>query len=188
VLVLVASMGVARRLPQVPKGGLWALLGEPRFAMAGGMTMEGATTVRMVADGTVVVTGVAAGTVAATVGDACTDGSQKREGFHWHHLATNKNDTSTAHGGPWTPLFAEIFAKAGLSLDAAENLVYLKAHQGPHPEEYHEAVHQRLQQALAQCRTAAQCRSSLVEALKRLADEVCTTGSRLHRLVTRTQK
>jgi hypothetical protein len=185
ILMLVASMGVSRGLPQVPKGGLGSLLGPPRYAMAGGMTLEGATTVQMVADGSIVVTGVAAGTAASAVGSACTDGSEKKDGHQWHHLATNKNDASTAQGGPWTPVFEEIFSMAGMSLDATENLVYLKAHKGPHPEEYHQEIEQRLRRALGQCRTKTECRSRLLEALKMLANEVCTEGSRLHRLLTK---
>lgn len=70
VLLMVASMGVSRGLPQVPQGGLGALLRSPRFALPGGLSLEGATTVQMVADGTVLVAGVAAGTAAATVGSA----------------------------------------------------------------------------------------------------------------------
>ncbi len=149
--------------------------------------MEGATSVKMVADGTIIVAGVAAGTGASRVGSACTDGLEKKEGHQWHHLATNKNDTSTAQGGPWTPVFEEVFARAGMKLDAPENRVYLKGHEGPHPEEYHEEVYQRLQRALGQCRTKKQCRDNLVKALEALADDVCTTGSRLHRLATRLQ-
>ncbi|HYO57046.1 AHH domain-containing protein [Archangium sp.] len=186
VLVMVASMGVAKRLPEVPQGGLGALLRAPRFAFAGSVSVEGATTVRMVADGTVIVTGVAAGTAASAVGSACTDGSGSKAGYHWHHLATNKNDISERYGGPWTPLFERIFARAGMSLEAAENLVYLKGHKGPHPEEYHSEVYQRLEEALGECRTVAQCRSRLVQALKELADDVCTPGSLLHQLVTKT--
>ncbi|MFL5358538.1 AHH domain-containing protein [Archangium sp.] len=187
VLMFVASMGVAKALPEVPKGGLGALLRAPRYSLPGGLTMEGTATVQMVADGSIVVTGVAAGTAAATVGGACADGSESKDGYHWHHLATNKNEVSTAQGGPWTPLFKELFDKAGMGLDAAENLVYLKAHQGPHPEEYHREVHQRLQRALGRCRTPADCRSRLLEALKELADEACTNGSLLHRLLTRSR-
>ncbi|WP_375769956.1 AHH domain-containing protein [Archangium gephyra] len=188
VMMLVASMGVARGLPEVPTGGLGALLRAPRFALPGGMTVDGAATVQMVADGTVIVTGVAAGTAAASaVGGACTDGSESQEGYHWHHLATNKNDISARSGGPWTPVFEEIFAKAGISLDAPGNLVYLKGHKGPHPEEYHQEVFQRLQRALGQCRSTAQCRAFLMEALESLAEEVCTDGSRLHRLLTKSQ-
>ncbi|PTL77173.1 AHH domain-containing protein, partial [Vitiosangium sp. GDMCC 1.1324] len=162
------------------------LLGSPRYALPGGLSLEGATTVRMVADGTVLVTGVAAGTVAAAAGSACTDGSQKQDGHHWHHLATNKNDSSTQSGGPWTPLFSRLFAKAGLDLDAAENLVYLQGHKGPHPEEYHTEIYRRLTTAVAQCQTLMQCRNALVEELKKIAREVCTPGTRLHRLATKT--
>jgi hypothetical protein len=187
VLMLVASMGVSKGLPQVPKGGLGPLLGPPRYAMAGGMTLEGATTVQMVADGTIVVTGVAAGSAASAVGSTCTDGSERKDGYHWHHLATNKNDVSERSGGPWTPLFKRIFARAGMNLDAAENLVYLKGHKGPHSVAYHSEVHRRLEDALGDCRTVAQCGGRLLEGLKDLANDVCTPGSRLHRLVTNTQ-
>ncbi len=185
VLVMVASMGVAKGLPQVPEGGLGFLLRSPRFAVAGGATLEGATTVKMVADGTVVVMGVSAGTAATAVGGACSDGSVKKDGHRWHHLATNKNDISTNHGGPWTPLFAKLFAKAGMSLDAVENLVYLAGHKGPHPEAYHEEVYRRLEAALGRCQTVEQCRVRMLRELKSIADEVCTPGSRLYRLLTR---
>jgi hypothetical protein len=185
VLMLVASMGVARGLPEVPQGGLGALLRAPRFALPGGMTVEGAATVQMVADGTVIVTGVAAGTAASAVGSACTDGSESQEGYHWHHLATNKNDISERFGGPWTPRFEQLFELAGMRLDAAENLVYLKGHKGPHPEAYHEAVFEKLNSELRDCGTVSRCRGKLLQALGKLAEDVCTPGSRLHRLVTK---
>ncbi|QRK13614.1 AHH domain-containing protein [Archangium violaceum] len=138
----------------------------------------------MVADGTVLVAGVAAGTASAT---ACSDGSEPRDGYYWHHLATNKNDTSTLRGGPWTPLFEEFFELAGMSLDAKENLVYLKGHKGPHPEAYHQALYDELRRAMSGCGTAALCKNKLVEVLAKIADEVCTPGSRLHRLITKSQ-
>ncbi|HYO72087.1 MAG TPA: AHH domain-containing protein, partial [Archangium sp.] len=138
-------------------------------------------------DGTVVVTGVAAGTAASTMGSACTDGSESQEGYHWHHLATNKNEISAVYGGPWTPLFKRLFSRAGMSLDAAENLVYLKGHKGPHPEAYHEAVYDKLRAAISDCETVARCRLNLAKALRELADETCTPGSRLHRLLTRSR-
>ncbi|MGZ3458467.1 MAG: AHH domain-containing protein [Archangium sp.] len=187
VLVLVASMGVAKELPQVPEGGLWKMLRLPRLSLPEGMTMEGTTEVRMVADGTVIVTGVAAGTVAAAVGSACTDGSEKKDGHQWHHLATNKNEISTLYGGPWTPRFEEIFAMAGMSLDASENLVYLAGHKGPHPEQYHEEIFRRLREAVTDCQSVSRCRERLVEELRKLADEVCTPGTLLHQLATSSQ-
>ncbi|QRN97823.1 AHH domain-containing protein [Archangium violaceum] len=187
VLVLVASMGVGKGLPQVPQGGLWSLLGlgSPRYAVAGGLTMEGATTVHIVADGTLVVTGAAVGTATAALGSACTDGSEKKEGYQWHHLATDKNDTSTLHGGPWTPLFKILFAQAGMGLDAVENVVYLHGHIGPHPEEYHREIYRRLKAALEDCRTPMECRGQLAAELKKVASEICTPGSLLHRLATK---
>ncbi len=185
VLMMVASMGVARGLPEVPGGGLGALLRAPRYSLPGGISMGSASTVQMVADGTVVVTGVAAGTAASAVGSACMDGSKRQDGYHWHHLATNKNDISERFGGPWTPVFEELFELAGLSLDAAENLVYLKGHKGPHPEAYHEAVFEKLNSELRDCGSVSRCRGKLLDVLGRLAEEVCTPGSRLHRLVTK---
>jgi hypothetical protein len=186
VLMVVASMGLAKALPQVSEGGLGALLGPPRYAMASGELMvEGATTVQMVADGTIIVTGVAAGTAASAVGSSCTDGAERKAGHYWHHISTNKNLTSTLQGGPWTPRFEKIFAKAGMSLDARENLVYLSGHQGPHPEEYHFEIFRRLTAAVARCRNPAECQGRLREALKSLADEICTPGSRLNRLLAR---
>jgi hypothetical protein len=187
VLMVVASMGVARGLPEVPGGGLGALLRAPRYALPEGLSMGSASTVQMMADGTVIVTGVAVGTAASTVGSACTDGSESQDGYHWHHLATNKNDISERFGGPWTPRFEQLFELVGMSLDAAENLVYLKGHKGPHPEAYHREVYGKLRAAVRDCEDVPQCRSKLAKALKELADEICTPGSRLHRLTTRSQ-
>ena len=185
-LMLVASLGLSKALPKVPEGGLRALLNAPRYAMpGGGPSLEGATAVTMVADGTLLVAGVAAGTAASAVGSACADGTEKKEGHHWHHLATNKNETSSVSGGPWTPRFEDIFRRAGMSLDAPENRVYLKGHKGPHPAEYHKEVDRRLRTAVIRCRGLEQCRGLLLEALRELADEVCTPGSVLHRLATK---
>ncbi|MFL5354735.1 AHH domain-containing protein, partial [Archangium sp.] len=167
-------------------GGLGALLRAPRFSLPGGLTMGGTTTVQMVADGTVIVTGVAAGTAAAAGGSACIDGSEPKDGYYWHHLATNKNNVSTQRGGPWTPRFENLFELAGMSMDAAENLVYLKGHQGPHPEDYHQQVYDRLEAVLRRCRTPKECRTLFVEELERIATDVCTPGTELYRLLTKT--
>jgi hypothetical protein len=72
-----------------------------------------------------------------------------------------------------------------MSLEAEENLVYLQGHQGPHPEVYHDEVFERLRIATARCKTQTECRSKLVEELDRIAGEVCTPGSSLHRLLTK---
>ncbi len=187
-VVLVASFGVGKALPKVPEGGLWSLLTPSRYAMPGGLTWQSATTVQMVADGSLVVSGVAVGTATASAsggaGSACTDGSVKKDDHQWHHLATNKNDTSEIRGGPWTPRFEELFERVGMTLDDPANLAYLRNHQGPHPEAYHAEVFQRLDDVLQDCGTVSRCRALFVEELKRLKGEVCTPGSRLHQLVT----
>jgi hypothetical protein len=185
VLVMVASFGMAKALPNVPPGGLGPMLSPPRFAMAGGGVIHSATTAHVVADGTIVIAGAALGTAASSaVGTACSDGSQQKDGHQWHHLATDKNEKSATRGGPWTPLFQRIFAKAGMDLDDAANLVYLAGHKGPHPEAYHLEIFERLEAAVAGCRSTPDCKSRLVDALRRIARDVCTQGSRLHRLVT----
>ncbi|WP_224247987.1 AHH domain-containing protein [Hyalangium gracile] len=184
VVVAVASFGVAKGLPNVPSGGLGALLGPPRYAMAGGGSFHSASAAHIVADGTIVLAGAVLGTVGSSMSSACTDGSQKREGYQWHHLATNKNELSATRGGPWTPLFQQIFAKAGMGLDDPANRVYLASHRGPHPEEYHAEVYDRLLDAVRDCKGVSHCRLRLTEALAELASKTCTTGSYLHRLLT----
>lgn len=190
ILVTVASWGVAKVLPKAPSGGVWALLKRQRFAFAGGMELieavsVQATSVQAMADGTLVIAGVSAGNTSQVLRSACKDGSLKVSGFTWHHLATNKNEISDLRGGPWTPLFEALFARAGMNLDALENQVFLKGHGGPHPEAYHEEIHRRLREAIKDCKTQQVCRAKLVDELKQISDEVCTPGTRLHRLVTK---
>ncbi|MFL5349148.1 MAG: AHH domain-containing protein [Hyalangium sp.] len=188
VLVMVASYGVAKALPNVPPGGLGPLLSSPRYALAGGLTFQSASTAHVVADGTLVIAGAAVGTAASGLGSACSDGSQKKEGSQWHHLATDKNEISADTGGPWTPQFERLFAMAGMSLDDPANRVYLQGHKGPHPEAYHQEIYRRLRSAVLGCKSLPDCRSKLVTALEELARDVCTPGSRLHRLVTKAQE
>jgi hypothetical protein len=186
VLVVVAGVGIGRALPKVPEGGLRALLMPPRYAAAGGLVVEGTATAHVVADGTLVIAGAALGTAASVLGAACGDGKHSKDGYSWHHLATDKNDVSAARGGPWTPRFQWIFKKAGMHLNAEENLVFLRGHKGPHPEEYHEEVFRRLFEAVSNCHTPEQCRPKLIRELKSLAEEVCTPGALLHQLATKT--
>jgi len=185
VLIAVASFGVARGLPNVPPGGLGPLLGPPRYSMAGGLSFQSASTAHVVADGTIVLAGAILGTAGSAMSSACTDGSQKKEGYQWHHLATDKNESSPLRGGPWTPLFEQLFAKAGMHLDDPANRVYLAGHLGPHPEQYHREIYGRLEEALRGCRAVSQCKSQLLEELRMLRSEVCTPGSPLHRLLTK---
>uniref|UniRef100_UPI003977C040 AHH domain-containing protein n=1 Tax=Corallococcus exiguus TaxID=83462 RepID=UPI003977C040 len=104
-----------------------------------------------------------------------------------HHIASDKFSTSTANGGPWTPRYQRIFDKGGMSLNDPENQVDVPGHRGPHPREYHERVHQRLEQATSTCKTIMQCRASLIRALRSLRNEIVQQGSFLNKMVTRTE-
>jgi hypothetical protein len=179
VLAYVACRGIAKNM-QGPQSGLRALLTPRRFSLPGGFAWGTATAAQAVsAEGALIVAGVAAGGAGAALRSACSDGTSKPPGYETHHLATVENGKSTLRGGPWTPLFEEIFARAGLSLQDQANRVNLLGHFGPHPEEYHAEVFRRLRAAVADCRTQQQCRGKIVEALGRIADEVCTSGTKL---------
>ncbi|HYO51330.1 AHH domain-containing protein [Archangium sp.] len=53
------------------------------------------------------------------------------------------------------------------------------------PRRYHQEVYRRLEDALKNCRSQAECRARLVDALDEIAGEICTPGSRLNKLATR---
>ncbi len=106
--------------------------------------------------------GAMAGGTGASLRAACRDGLFKLSGYSWHHLATNKNSISDARGGPWTKRFKILFAKAGMRLEDAPNN----------------------RNAVSTCRTTHDCKVKLTKELSRIADEVCTPGSKLHQLVT----
>jgi len=105
----------------------------------------------------------------------------------WHHIASDKFSTSTNNGGPWTPRYQEIFDRAGMSLDDAANQVRVPGHKGPHPREYHEEVYERLDEATSTCKSIERCRDALTKILGVLAREISKQGTKLNRLVTRTE-
>jgi hypothetical protein len=102
-----------------------------------------------------------------------------------HHIATICNDESTARGGQWTPRFRRIFAKAGMTLDDPANKMPLPGHYGPHPQRYHEIVHEELNKATRACRSVVECREALTGQLRKLARQIATPGTELNQLVTR---
>ncbi|RKH56771.1 AHH domain-containing protein [Corallococcus llansteffanensis] len=106
---------------------------------------------------------------------------------HDHHIATDKWWDSDKRGGPWSPLFQKVFDKAGMSLNDPANIVNVKAHKGPHPQEYHQRILNRLTAATEDCRSMRQCQEALTAELKKLATQISTPGTELHKLVTRTQ-
>jgi hypothetical protein len=102
-----------------------------------------------------------------------------------HHIATDKWTEATHSGGPWTPRFQDIFDRAGMSLNDPANKVRVRGHVGPHPQEYHEEVYRRLDEATTRCRTMRSCRQALEAELRALAEEIVTPDTLLNRLVTR---
>ena len=101
----------------------------------------------------------------------------------FHHIATNKNSTSTRNGGPWTPKFKPLFEEAGLSLNDAANLVYVVGQFGPHPQTYHQAVFDRLVTATKGL-TGAHYAQALRDELRDLAREAKTAGTLINKLLT----
>ncbi|WP_257462268.1 AHH domain-containing protein [Archangium lipolyticum] len=101
-----------------------------------------------------------------------------------HHIATDKNEMSDARGGPWTPRFRQIFEKAGMTLNDPANLVKVKGHRGPHPEQYHRQIRDALMLATDDCVGVAQCRERLTRALGRLGVECSTPGTKLNQWIT----
>ncbi|WP_395839022.1 AHH domain-containing protein [Cystobacter fuscus] len=58
-------------------------------------------------------------------------------------------------------------------------------HQGTHPEEYHQEIYSRLNDAVSTCQTRTECKRKLVEALDEIAGDICKPGSRLNKLLTK---
>jgi hypothetical protein len=104
-----------------------------------------------------------------------------------HHIATVENEKSPARGGPWTPKLKDFFDKAGMSMEDPANKVRIPGHRGPHPKEYHQEVFERLGKAVKNCENTAQCRDALTRELELLAEQLRKAGSRLNKLVTRTE-
>jgi HNH/ENDO VII superfamily nuclease len=180
-----STAGLAVKGPGLPGSSQAALLAESqggfRFRAMGGIesvavSSEGVFTIAL-APGAVAMTAQVMSGAPAPVDAAGPE----------HHIATNKWNDATHGGGPWTPKFQEIFDRAGMSLDDPANKVRVPGHQGPHPPEYHEEIYERLDRATAVCRSLLQCQRSLTAELERLAREISTPGSRLNRLVTRSE-
>jgi len=101
-----------------------------------------------------------------------------------HHIATVENEKSTARGGPWTKAFKPLFNKAGMSMEDPANKVKLTGHYGPHPEKYHESVFNHLDKATKSCPNQQACAAAMRKALRELAIEISTQGTKLHVLLT----
>jgi hypothetical protein len=201
IMTMVAGGVASRAAPYASLQNLKSVLKMPTMFAArtpqGQVVMvpvvEATATVVDVAKGTAVLMGVSAVTTAAagkgamasarTTGD-CRPKSKKGDA-PGHHIATDKNTESAKTGGPWTPRFELLFARAGMTLQDPANIVYLMAHQGPHPEAYHREIYRRLEESLMGCATTNDCRQRLVNMLDKIASDICAPGSRLNKLLKR---
>jgi len=178
------AAGFANKVPTLPGSAQAATLAGNRAGLrlaavgaVGAVAVTGEAVTVALAPGAVAMAARAMGGVAAAPVD--------KEG-HNHHIATDKWWKSTRGEGPWSPRFQRLFDKAGMSLDDPANIVRVRGHKGPHPQEYHEAIFDRLSTATAGCRTMQQCREALTAELHDLAGEIASPGTDLNRLVTRT--
>jgi hypothetical protein len=183
VLVMVAGWGLGKTLPPMSRGG-----GPGGVSLAADSVLTGelsVAAVEVMADGSLVALGVGLGTSASTSQrGVCGDG-RSQDGSERHHIATVRNRESEVRGGPWTPRFEELFAEAGMSMEDPANTVFLRGHYGPHPEEYHRAIFERLRLAMRSCRSTESCQRLLKAELRRIADDICTPGTLLNRLITK---
>jgi hypothetical protein len=178
------AVGFAGKVPTLPGSAQAAVLAGGRAGIrlaavgeVGTVAVSGEAVTVALAPDAVAMTARAMGGAAA--GPVDQDG-------HDHHIATNKWWKSTNNAGPWSPQFQEIFDKAGMTLDDPANIVHVKGHKGPHPQEYHERIFRRLSSATRDCRTMEQCRADLTAELGRLGKEIATPGTTLNKLVTGT--
>lgn len=103
-----------------------------------------------------------------------------------HHVMTNKNFISKARGGPWSPRFDDMAKRAGMSLDDVANKVSIVGHKGPHPQEYHQIVLDRLTSATANLEGPVYQAAFKAE-LNKISRDAATPGHPLNKLVTKTQ-
>jgi hypothetical protein len=183
-LLLVAAIG---RTAQEFSATVPTLPGSAQVAMQA----EGGAGIRLPALGTVEEIALSAEGVSITLPASAVAmaargrGGAKEPCVEVHHIATICNDESPARGGQWTPRFRRIFAKAGMTLDDPANRMPLPGHYGPHPQRYHEIVHDALIKATRTCRSVVECRAALTGQLQKLAKQIATPGTELNQLVTR---
>ncbi|CAG9241907.1 Filamentous hemagglutinin [Burkholderia diffusa] len=103
-----------------------------------------------------------------------------------HHICTDKNCVSTSNGGPWTPRFQQLFDGADMTLQDQANKVLVDGHVGPHPQEYHDTVFNRLTDAVfgLQPKTPEYA-NALRNELNAIGKEIQTPGTPLNKMVTK---
>jgi RHS repeat-associated protein len=100
-----------------------------------------------------------------------------------HHIATNKNEK---RGKKWTNKFKPFFDNAGLDMDGADNKVYVPGHKGPHSDDYHQHVYDKLQAAtngIDHTKDKQKYQQAVKDALADIAKDAQTPGTRVNDLL-----
>jgi RHS repeat-associated protein len=106
-----------------------------------------------------------------------TETDDEPEDSNLHHIATDKSKR-------WTPRFKVILDNASMDFDEPSNLVEIEGHQGPHPDEYHQLVYDRLKNAVDGIDSSSyEYADAVVTALSQMEEELMTPGTELNRLV-----
>ena len=100
-----------------------------------------------------------------------------------HHIATDKNTKREKGGVKWTPVFKEMFDKAGMTMQHSLNKVSVMGHSANHPAEYHLGVWDKLNEATYGLDGEAYTKAFQSE-LTKLGVEIATPGTRMNDLVT----
>ena len=98
VLVTVGTLGVARFIPQVPEGGIWRLL--PSLTPEGLTLARSISTVQVVADGSLLVSGVAAGIATCSGLALCATNSSGSASSGTQQLSTRYGKPHTRQNPP----------------------------------------------------------------------------------------
>jgi len=104
----------AGTLPTLPGSAQVAVQAEARF----GLSLTALAATEEIA---ITAEGVSAMLPPNAVAMSARVGRRESPCIQEHHIATICNDKSTSRGGPWTPRFRRIFAKAGMKLDDPAN-------------------------------------------------------------------
>ncbi|RFZ92853.1 hypothetical protein D0C36_15795 [Mucilaginibacter conchicola] len=97
-----------------------------------------------------------------------------------HHIFTNKN---YKRGEQWSKKFEPLFQEAGYKLNDAINKVKVLGHRGPHPDEYHKEIYNRLIDAVEGLKGEKYLKA-FEATLNQLSEEVSKQGTRLNKLIT----
>jgi len=139
------------------------LVGGDQVALAAYNTRNSETLLGKIGSGAALTLIVAVNVFTGGEGKGIEKGTEKL-GSQLHHIASNKSIISG-----FTRQFESMFAKAGMSLQSAKNLMQLVGHAGRHSNGYHNLVLNELKTATSGLKAGSkEYREALVKALDRL--------------------